>query len=283
MPSKSFTDPALTGGPVRNKATCQHAFGFLAITLATIGSLMSALFRKARQNRIFQDVVDQIQSAILDGRLKMGDKLPAERELGDMLGTSRGTLREALRVLEQKGLIEIRLGVGGGAIAKGPGGDQITESLDMLIRSQKVSLHNLAEFREGVEGTVAGLAAQRAKPEDIKLLHQLLEAARRCWETGVDKWRDFVRVDEQMHMTLAQVARNPVYALILKTVHDNIHTYYDRFLPCGKDELNENYQDLKQLVEAVVSGQVEKSSELARDHVRRFNRYMEKKKREIGT
>lgn len=244
---------------------------------------MTSLFRKARQNRIFQDVVDQVQSAILDGRIQAGEKLPAERELCEMLGTSRGTLREALRVLEQKGLIEIRLGVGGGAIAKGPGGDQMTESLDMLIRSQKVSLHHLAEFREGVEGTVTSLAARRAQPEDIKHLRQLLEAARRCWEAGAEKWSDFVRVDEQMHMTLAQVARNPVYALILKTVHDNIHIYYDRFLPCRKEELDENYEDLNRIVEAVASGRAEEAAELARDHVRRFNRYMEKKKREIGT
>jgi GntR family transcriptional regulator, transcriptional repressor for pyruvate dehydrogenase complex len=242
---------------------------------------MSSLFRKARQNRIFQDVVDQIQAAILDGRIQPGEKLPAERELGEMLGTSRGTLREALRVLEQKGLIEIRLGVGGGAITKGPGGDQMTESLDMLIRSQTVSLHDLAEFREGVEGTVAGLAAQRAKPADIQRLRELLQAARRCWEAGVDQWPDFVRVDEQMHMALARIARNPIYALILKTVHDNIHIYYDRFLPSGQDELNENYQDLNQLVEAVAAGRVETAAGLARDHVRRFNRYMERKKREI--
>ena len=243
---------------------------------------MSALFRKARQSRIFQDVVDQIQAAILDGRIQSGEKLPAERELGEMLGTSRGTLREALRVLEQKGLIEIRLGVGGGAIAKGPGGEQMTESLDMLIRSQKVSLHHLAEFREGVEGTVAGLAAQRAKPEDVKLLRELLQAAKRCWQVGVEKWSDFVRADEQIHMALARIARNPVYALILKTVHDNIHIYYDRFLPCGLDELNENYLDLKQLVEAVSAGQVGKATDMAREHVRRFNRYMQKKKREIN-
>jgi GntR family transcriptional repressor for pyruvate dehydrogenase complex len=239
---------------------------------------MSSLFRKARQNRIFQDVVEQIQTAILDGRIQPGEKLPAERELGEMFGTSRGTLREALRVLEQKGLIEIRLGVGGGAVVKGPGGEQMTESLDMLIRSQKVSLHDLAEFREGVEGTVTGMAAQRAEPEDIIRLQELLQAAKGFWEAGVEKWPDFMRVDEQIHMTLARIARNPFYALILKSVHDNIHIYYDRFFPYGKDELNENYHDLNEIVAAVASGQVERASELARDHVRRFNRYMEKKK-----
>jgi GntR family transcriptional repressor for pyruvate dehydrogenase complex len=243
---------------------------------------MSALFRKARQNRIFQDVVDQIQSAILDGRLKLGDKLPAERELGEMLGTSRGTLREALRVLEQKGLIEIRLGVGGGAIIKDPGGKQITESLAMLIRSQKVSLTHLAEFREEVEGTVAGLAAKRATSEDIQHLRELILAAEKCWKAGVQNWPEFVRVDEKLHMFISRIAGNPVYEFILRTVHDNIQIYYDRFLPGGVNELNENYYDLTQLVEAVAEGQVERAVELARDHVRRFNRYMENKKRQIS-
>jgi DNA-binding transcriptional regulator YhcF (GntR family) len=64
---------------------------------------MTHLFRVAKQNRIFQDVVEQIQEAIIDGHLKVGDRLPAERELKAMLQTSRSTLREALRVLEQKG------------------------------------------------------------------------------------------------------------------------------------------------------------------------------------
>ena len=71
------------------------------------------MFRIAAQNRIFQDVVNQIQDAVLDGRLKVGDVLPPERDLKAMFDTSRGTLREALRVLEERGLIEIKLGVHG--------------------------------------------------------------------------------------------------------------------------------------------------------------------------
>ncbi len=74
------------------------------------------MFQKAKQNRIFQDVVDQIQEAILQGRLKAGNKLPSERELQEIFQTSRGTLREALRVLEQKGLITIKTGVSGGPL-----------------------------------------------------------------------------------------------------------------------------------------------------------------------
>ncbi|MGD9367199.1 MAG: FadR/GntR family transcriptional regulator [Desulfobacteraceae bacterium] len=244
---------------------------------------MPFLFRKAKQSRIFQDVVDQIQGAILDGRIKPGDKLPAERELGEIFQTSRGTLREALRVLEQKGLIEIRLGVGGGAIVKDPGGEQITESLDILIRSQKISLRHLAEFREDVEGTVTGMAAERATDDDIRHLQDLLKAAKANWELGSEQWTEFMRVDEQVHMFMARISGNPIYEYILRTVHDNIHIYYDRYLPWGPKELNENYDDLCQLVAAVADKDAERAVRVAREHVRRFNSYMEKKKRNINT
>jgi DNA-binding FadR family transcriptional regulator len=244
---------------------------------------MSALFRKAKQSRIFQDVVSQIQGAILDGHIKAGDKLPSERDLGEMLGTSRGTLREALRVLEQKDLIEIRLGVGGGAIVKDPGGKQITESLAMLIRSQKISLRHLAEFREDVEGTVTGMAAERATDDDIRHLQDLLKAAKACCEASAKEWREFMRVDEQVHMFMARISGNPIYEFILKTIHDNIQIYYDRYLPWGPKELNENYDDLCQLVAAVTDREAEQAVRVAREHVRRFNSYMQKKKRKIIT
>ena len=116
------------------------------------------MFQKAKQNRIFQNVVAQIQEAILSGDLKTGDTLPPERALREMFQVSRGTLREALRVLEQRGLIEIKLGMSGGAVVKALTTREVSRSLDLLIRYQRVSLRDLAEFREGVEGIVAGLA-----------------------------------------------------------------------------------------------------------------------------
>jgi len=240
---------------------------------------MVKIFRKARQNRIFQDVVEQVQDAILDGRLKPGDRLPAERELCETFGTSRGTLREALRVLEQKGLVEIRLGVGGGAVVKDANADAISDNLAMLIRSQKVSLDHLAEFREDVEGTVTGLAALRARKKDLDLLRSLLEEARKYHDAGLPAWDDFVRVDEQMHMALARIARNPLYAFILQTIHDNIQRYYDRFLTAGEMELKENFKDLCGITASVEEGDAQKAKRLAREHVRRFKRYMKNKRR----
>ena len=238
------------------------------------------MFQAARQTKVFQDVVEQIQGAILDGRLKTGDTLPSERQLKEMLNISRGTLREALQVLEQKGLIEIKLGVGGGSVVKDVNAEQVSESLGLLIQSQKVSLNHLAEFREDVEGIVAAHAAKRSTNADISQLKKLVEAACKCVEGGTSQRDAFIDLDKQIHMTLARVAQNPIYISVLHSVHDNIHRYYDQFLSMDAPELQENYQDLRDLVDAVGKGQVDNARRLARDHVHRFNQYMQRRERD---
>ena len=110
------------------------------------------MFKTVKQNKAYQDVVEQIQEAIMEGTLKPGRQLPAERELKEQFGISRGTLREALRVLEQKGLIEIRTGVAGGSIIREVNSENLSDNLGLLIRNRAVSLRDLAEFREGMEG-----------------------------------------------------------------------------------------------------------------------------------
>ena len=237
------------------------------------------MFQTAKQTKVFQDVVAQIQEAILDGRLKTGDTLPSERQLKDMFNISRGTLREALRVLEQKGLIEIKLGVGGGSVVKDVNEDQVSESLALLIRSQKVSLNHLAEFREDVEGIIAAHAAKRCTEADISHLRELLKKARKCLDQGTSQRDAFIEIDKQIHMTLAAVSQNPIYISVLHSVHENIHRYYEKYLSMAERELNENYEDLCDLVDRVEKGQADEARELARDHVHRFNQYM--KKREL--
>jgi len=233
------------------------------------------VFQQVKQNRVFQDVVAQIQEAILQGKIMPGSRLPAERELTDIFKASRGTLREALRVLEQKGLISIKTGVKGGAVVNTPTTHPVSESLDLLIRYQRVSLRDLAEFREGVEGMVAAMAAKRASKEDLHSLRGLLKEAGVCLKQGTPGWEAFIRIDNQIHMALAKMAGNPVYESVLRTVYDHIHRYFDRFLPREEEVILENYKDLKEIVKAVEEGRAEKASRLVQDHVSRFNRRME--------
>jgi DNA-binding FadR family transcriptional regulator len=222
--------------------------------------------------------VDQIEGAILDGKLNVGDTLPPERDLMERFETSRGTLREALRVLEQKGLIEIRLGTNGGAVIKGLTTEKISENLALLIRFQRVSLEHLAEFREGVEGNVVALAAKRATPSDIRQLRLLLEEARQYKENGISHQDAFIRVDELLHQALARISQNPMYTSILQTLHENIHPYFENFLPRDPHVIEENFSDLCDIVQAVENGDAKKARTLAQRHVRRFNQYMIQKK-----
>ncbi len=241
---------------------------------------MAELFQKAKQNRVFQDVVDQVQAAILDGKIEVGAKLPPERELCESFQVSRGSLREALRILEQKSLIEMRLGVNGGAYVKDANSELMAENLAMLIRSQSISLEHLAQFREGVESTVAGLAAETITEVDNKKLQALIEEAEVCRNKGLGSWDEFIQVDEKVHMEIARITGNPLYTFILNSVHDNMDRYYEKYLPAGEEELEENYQDLRNLVDAISQHDTKTARRMAIEHIRRFNAHMQKKKRQ---
>ncbi|MCP4745197.1 MAG: FadR family transcriptional regulator [Desulfobacteraceae bacterium] len=235
------------------------------------------MFRVAAQNRVFQDVVNQIQDAIIDGKLGIGDTLPPERDLKEMFNTSRGTLREALRVLEERGLIHIKLGVHGGAIVKGVNSDQARSSLARMVRSRQIDLNHLSEFREGVEGNVASLAAQRASDEDKKKLLTMAEEAK-GYVFRQEPDRDaFIEVDKRFHQELAVISQNPVYIFVLETVHDNIHRYYDRYLSMEKGELEENCRDLQDIAHAVANRRSDEARLLAQSHVLRFCKRMAKR------
>ncbi len=232
------------------------------------------MFKKTSRNRVFQDLVDQIQSAILEGRLKPGDKLPPQRALMEMFETSRSSIREALRVLEQKGLIEVKLGVQGGAVVTTTNIDPVAEVLTLLMHQKQVSLEHLEEFRLCVEGEVTALAAQSAGPADIALLQRILDRARECLGSDQPDARTFIKVDIRLHVALAEISGNPVFVAVVKMVHETILGYYERFTFRRPTVLKENYEDLRHIVAAVEKGDPEGARRLAREHVRRFNRHI---------
>ena len=233
------------------------------------------MFKKAKQNRVFQDVVEQIQDVIINGKLEPGAKLPPERELKDIFNTSRGTLREAFRVLEQKGLIEIKLGVSGGAIVKHIDAEPIVESLALLIRSGGISIVHLAEFRIKIEGSIAELAALRATKKDITKLEKLFNQAKTYYENN--DWENFLKTDEKMHTYIGTMTRNPVFQFVQKSIHDNIHRYYAEYLPMNKKRSLENLTDFEKIIDAMKVNDAKTASTIIMDHVKRFSDKMQAK------
>lgn len=232
------------------------------------------VFKQPQKPRLFQDLVDQIETAIFEGRLQVGDRLPSQRDMVAMFQTSRATLREALRVLEQKGLIDVRLGVQGGAVVKRIDTEPVTESLALLLRQRRVSLVELAEFREGIEGQAAALAADRAGAEDIGTMNAVLGEAKAHLEAGVGAWRAFSDADNRIHIAIARACGNAVYRFVLEMIHGNIHAYFEAHPLRNERIMEENYRDLAQIVRAVAQGQAVAARTLMQSHVRRFNRYM---------
>ena len=234
-----------------------------------------ARFKRVKKNRIFQDIVDQIQEAILSRQLQPGEMLPPERELRETFQVSRGTLREALRVLEQKGLIEIRLGTGGGAVVRSTGAKQLTETLGLMIRSGTLSVHDIGEFRQGMEGKIASLAAVRATADDLERLETLVHEAENLARQGAVE--AFIDVDQALHKEMGRIAGNALYQYAAQVVHDNIRTYYDDFLEFDQERMEENLLDLKQIVQAIRERRVDVAGAMAEAHVKKFNDRMEEK------
>jgi GntR family transcriptional regulator, transcriptional repressor for pyruvate dehydrogenase complex len=238
------------------------------------------VFTQAKKNRVFQSIIDQIEHAILYGELSEGDRLPPERELTELFGASRGTIREALRVVEEKGLIEVKTGMAGGAVVQIVPPRKVTEGLGRLIRSQQVSMHDIAEFREGVEGLAAALAAEKSGPAEIGTLTEVLRRAEAALAGGVAQWDRFIDADNEFHRFLGEFTGNTLYELVLNSVHENISRYYDRLLDRTEELMRENYRDLEDVLRAIVEKRPDDAAEKIRGHVRRFSLYMREQKEE---
>ncbi len=232
------------------------------------------MFTKARQNLLVDSVVEQIEEVIVRGSLKPGDKLPSTDELQESFGASRGTLREAFRVLRQKGLLRAKAGAGGGVFIRPANSDPVKEGLGLLIRTGQIGLKNLTDFREGLEGFAAELAAREARPENIEALVKLRQKLGVLAQEGPGRWEEFHAVEAALHQELVRLTGNPLFELTVITVHENISGYYRRYLPKSKDVLDRNCRDWDRLLEAIRGSRAEEAGALMREHIRWSNQEM---------
>jgi GntR family transcriptional regulator, transcriptional repressor for pyruvate dehydrogenase complex len=183
----------------------------------------SVHFTEARRVRSSDDIVSQIRDAIVEGRLRPGDRLSNERSLCRVFGVSRATLREGLRVLEALGVIEIRRGAAGGIFAREPQGDHVGAALEALLRFRGATAQELSEFRVSFEGETARWAAQRAEADDVARLEEL---AARFTELACEErvpWSVLVELDIAFHEALAHASKNQVRVAIMLGIHRALH------------------------------------------------------------
>ncbi|SHO56928.1 Pyruvate dehydrogenase complex repressor [Vibrio quintilis] len=185
------------------------------------------MFHQVQAGRASEDIALQIESAILNQKLQPGDCLPSERELQTQFGTGRGVIREAIRALKQKGLIEIRKGQKGGAFIKQVDVANISESLALFLKQKNIGPYQVAEFRETIDQTVAQLAMVRATAEQ----HTAMLAAVGKLETFADDPQQHAHelgeTDRQLNLLLASMTGNPIFEWVMQALqqgfssHDN--------------------------------------------------------------
>jgi DNA-binding FadR family transcriptional regulator len=234
------------------------------------------MFTKVRHVRAFESVIQQVESAIVQGSLAVGDRLPSERELQAMLDVSRNTLRESLRVLEQKGLVEIRKGNRGGIFVRQLNADCMAESLGLFVQSQRITMEQISEFRQDLEGLVTRRAARQAGPGRMGEVERVLAGAEELANQGPAQWEAFMQADRDLHLALARLAGNPLHLFFLETVHTNFHrTHINAFLPRDEETIRVTLEELQAIVSAVSRGDAERAESLAREHVRRATQAMQ--------
>jgi GntR family transcriptional repressor for pyruvate dehydrogenase complex len=179
----------------------------------------ATLFTPAKRTRSFDDVVEQIRDAVIEGRLKNGERLPNERDLCRVFGISRPTLREGLRALEALGVVEVRTGAAGGVFVSEPGGDQLGLALEALIRFSDATARDLAEFRVSFEGETAYWAAERATGEDVAALKSIVKEFKRLANEEDVLWATLADLDVRFHEAVAHASHNQVRVAIMLGIH----------------------------------------------------------------
>lgn len=170
----------------------------------------TANWRPVERSRAYELVVERIEEQILDGTLRVGDRLPPERDLAPMLGVSRAAVREAIRSLEAQGVLSSAVGAGpaGGTVIAGLPSPALTRLLRLHVALANFPIADVAEARVMLERLSARLAAEKATEMDLKAMEAALD--------GMDDpavTRDaFNELDTQFHAAVAEAGGNRLIA-----------------------------------------------------------------------
>jgi GntR family transcriptional repressor for pyruvate dehydrogenase complex len=171
------------------------------------------VYRAIRTSRLYEQIVQQVEESILKGQLKAGDQLPAERDLAQRFGVSRTAVREAVKALREKGLVEAYSGRG--TFVTNGTAHAIRQSLDVLIRiNQQEGWTHLAELRYVLEPEIAALAAPRIEEQLLTTMRDAVGAM----DHSLHDPEAYVEADLDFHLALAEAAGNPLILSLLDSI-----------------------------------------------------------------
>lgn len=219
-------------------------------------------FDRIKNSKLSGTIVAQIKQSIISGVYKPGDKLPSERELLDMFSVSRSSLREALRSLEEMGLVVIKRGSLGGAYVTRRGIRSLANILAEIIRMSDISFSELSEVRLIVEPEVARLAAQNRTDQHIEeLQHENIVR-----ERAIDEGKIPVVVTIGFHQAIARASQNKMFLLIIDAIAFIFHEEFKTIsLSISDHKMILQYHKL--LLNSIQKRDEEKAFALMREHI----------------
>jgi GntR family transcriptional repressor for pyruvate dehydrogenase complex len=171
------------------------------------------LYKVIQASRLYEQIVQQIEESILKGELTEGSQLPAERDLAKQFGVSRTAVREAIKALQEKGLVDAF--PGRGTFVTNGTSNSMRRSLERIIKSgEPDGLAYLAEVREILEPEIAALAAVRATDQDLAAMREALDVM----ESARQDSDAFIEADLDFHLALAEAAANPIVLSLIDSI-----------------------------------------------------------------
>ena len=224
------------------------------------------LLSRVSVGRISEVIVDQIRLLIRSGQLTAGDRLPSERELCERFGVSRVTVREALRVLEANGLVDIRVGARGGAFVTAPTSRMVGEGIADLISLSSLSALEVTEARMVFELGLVPLVCERATEEDIAALYAICDRSSVALETA-DEYP--LALSAEWHTRFAHATHNRAIGLLAESLHDPMIRSLQQARSTEPTHGRRGVEEHRALVEAVAERDVERATELMSVHLNR--------------
>jgi GntR family transcriptional regulator, transcriptional repressor for pyruvate dehydrogenase complex len=229
----------------------------------TIDSLAAKpVYRAVKTSRLYEQIVQQVEASILNGQLKPGDQLPAERDLAQSFGVSRTAVREAVRTLREKGLVEPFSGRG--TFVTNGTSQAIRQSLDLMIRiNQQEGSAHLAELRLVLEPEIAGLAASRIEGQLLATMRDTVA----IMERNLHDREAYIEADLDFHLALAEAAGNPLILSLLDSIVGLLREQRSRIFEVEGGPERGQYHH-KRILAAVEKRNSETARDAMREHLR---------------
>jgi len=223
------------------------------------------LFSPVSIGRISEVIVDQIRLLIRRGKLVAGSRLPAERDLCTKFGVSRVTVREALRVLEANGLIEIKVGARGGAFVTAPTSERVGVGITDLLVLSRLSAVEVTEARQLIDLGIVPIVCERATVADIDDLFALCAAAK----AACDRGEYTMEMSAEFHIRLARATHNGAISMLVQSFRESVvlslQRAHDSAPAMGKKGVDEHCA----LVEAVRDRDPVRAQKIMAEHLNR--------------